>query len=53
MCVRVCVSSPQVHPGVWMSGSLCVFYYPCSPGIFLTLPTHPGRGSIKFLFNLS
>lgn len=44
LCLCVCVVlSPQVHPGVWMSGSLCVFHHPCSPGILLTLPPHSGR----------
>ncbi|KAI4812889.1 hypothetical protein KUCAC02_024251, partial [Chaenocephalus aceratus] len=31
-----------VHPGVWVSGSLCVFHHPCSPGILCSLPAHPG-----------
>lgn len=40
MCV--CVLSLQVHPGVWMPGSLCVFHHPNPPGVLLTLPPHPG-----------
>lgn len=35
--------SPQFHPGVWLSGSLGVLHHPCSPGILLALPAHPGR----------
>ncbi|TKS85871.1 Potassium voltage-gated channel subfamily KQT member 5 KQT-like 5 [Collichthys lucidus] len=31
----------DVHPGLRMSGSLCVFHNPCSPGVLLTLPAHP------------